>query len=191
MIALIFFIVLAATLLFLLLIWVSSRPPAPWKNLTGIQLVDLIESFHLSLPSVLMAARIFAVEDWDFVCQTGGKKLRELFLRERSSIALSWIRATQSQVSRVLRLYRLAARVSNQARFASEAKILLSYSAFHLSCGVLKFLIWFLGPFKARRTLDATLGLTEHLVRPTVDLLAGLESVRLNDIRRRWEQMPA
>ncbi len=191
MIELIFFIVLAAILLSVLLIWVSARPAAPWKNLTGIQLVELIESFNLSLPSVLMAARIFAREDWHFVCETDRKGLRELFVRERSALALSWIRATQRQVARVLRLYRLAARASNQARFASEAKILLSYAAFQVNCVVLKFLIWFLGPFQARRALDATLGLTERLVRPTVDLLAGLESVRLDDVRRRWERMPA
>lgn len=191
MIELAFFVAVSIVFLCLLLIWVFSHQAKPFKQITPRELFELVQTFHLVLPSRQIAVRIFAKEDLNFICQTGSKEVAKLFVRERRSIALSWIKATRRRVERVLMLHRLAVRTGGQARLQSEAQLLLNYIAFWLTCTTLSGLIWLLGPFRAKQAVDMTLNVAERLIDRTADLLAGLEPSRLQDVLRTWEQTPA
>src|SRR5260370_39666437 len=53
-----------------------------------------------------LGERIFGPEDWDFVSRDTPSEIQRMFQRERTVLALAWLRRTRWQVSQVIRAHR-------------------------------------------------------------------------------------
>lgn len=100
--------------------------------------------------------RIFAVEDWQFV-STGPSEIQQLFRRERSALAISWVRRTRKLISQVMRAHLMAVRNSENLQVTTEIRLALSYLFYAVLCNLLIGLIWLRGPVSTRLSVRATL----------------------------------
>lgn len=139
-------------LLVVLTIWVRQTIGSPKGT------VEVLES-RRGLPNrgtLNFGERIFAVEDWQFV-STSPSEIQQLFRRERSALATSWVRGTRRLLSQVMRAHLTAVRNSEDLRVTTEVRLALTYVFYVILCYLLIVLIWFRGPVSTRISVRETL----------------------------------
>jgi hypothetical protein len=100
---------------------------------------------------------VFGLGDWDFVSRNEPAEIQKMFLRERVTLAISWLRRTRLQVSRVMRAHVAVARQSDDLHLATEIKVALSYFLFLILCNSLIGWVWLYGPVRTRKIVGRTL----------------------------------
>lgn len=100
--------------------------------------------------------RIFSTEDMTFISQASSPNARRLFLEERKTLAIRWLRKTQKQVAQLMDLHLRIAGQTHEPSPRFELKLAAKYLAFLLVSYFLLFLLWLRGPFKARRAVAYT-----------------------------------
>ena len=103
-----------------------------------------------------LGERIFGLEDWDFVSGNGPSEIQKMFLRERGILAISWLRRTSLQVSRVMRAHVALAQQSDNLQLGTEMKVAFSYFLFLILCNSLIGWVWLIGPVRARKVVGQT-----------------------------------
>src|SRR5437660_8356208 len=86
-----------------------------------VQATSLSFGWH-SLTSEL-SARIFDPEDSNFVASETSRQFTRQFRRERTQLALDWLRAVRSQVNQLIRTHARAARRNPDLKPADEIKL--------------------------------------------------------------------
>jgi len=128
-----------------------------------------IEDFSLArtaLDSMSLEAtatrRIFAIDDMEFIASKGSLELEHFFVKERRSLAVRWLRATQKQVAQLMDLHlRLASyTVEPSPRF--EFRLAINYLCFVVVSNALLVLVWLRGPFNAARIVSYTLSVADY-----------------------------
>lgn len=139
-------------LLVVLTIWVRQT----FRTRKGT--VEVLESRrgHSKNGTHNFGTRIFAVEDWQFVSK-GPSEIQQLFRRERSALAGSWVRRTRKLISQVMRAHLIAVRNSEELQVTTEIRLALSYLFYVVLCDLLIVLIWLRGPVSTRISVRATL----------------------------------
>ena len=100
--------------------------------------------------------RIFSTEDMEFISHASSPKARRVFLEERKTLAIRWLRKTQKQVAQLMDLHLRLAGHTYEPSPRFELKLAAKYQAFLLVSYLLLFLLWLRGPFKARRFVAYT-----------------------------------
>src|SRR5216683_3982211 len=77
-----------------------------------------------------LGERIFGPQDWDFVSRDTPSEIQRMFQRERTLLALTWLRRTRLQVSQVMRAHVAVAHQSDDLQIATEMRLALSYFLF-------------------------------------------------------------
>ncbi len=90
--------------------------------------------------------RIFSRGDREFIFQMRSPRLQRMYQKERRKVALHWVRRTSCEVSKIMRIHRLASRQSENLEVATEANLLFQYLRLQFICGLLVFLIGIFGP---------------------------------------------
>ena len=103
-----------------------------------------------------LGERIFSPRDWDFVSRETPSEIQRMFQRERTVLAIAWLRRTRLQVSQVMRAHVLGVHHSDDLQLATELRLALSYVLFLVLCDFLIGLIWLRGPVRARRIVGQT-----------------------------------
>lgn len=104
-----------------------------------------------------LGERIFGPQDWDFVSGGTPLEIQRMFHRERTVLAISWLRRTRMRVSQVMRAHVAVAHQSKDLRLATEIRLALSYFLFLILCNSLIGWVWFLGPVRTRKIVGQTL----------------------------------
>lgn len=94
--------------------------------------------------------RIFSREDREFIRGLKTRSLQQFFEKERTAVALLWVRQTASGIRRVMQQHAEAARRSADLRFMMEIRLFVQYCGLMLICGALFILIQLAGPFWLR-----------------------------------------
>lgn len=110
-----------------------------------------------------LGERIFGSYDWDFVSRETPSAIQRMFERERTPLAISWLRRTRRQVSRVMSTHAAGVRRSANLQPAMELRLLLSYLSLVILCDFLIGLVWLRGPIHTRRLVRSTVQLTSRL----------------------------
>src|SRR5260370_22081239 len=122
-----------------------------------------------------LGKRIFGPQDWDFVSRDTPSEIQRMFQRERTVLAIAWLRRTRLQVSQVMRAHVAVAQQSEGLQIATEIRLALSYFLFLFLCNFLIGWVWLHGPVRARKIVGQTLQWAAQLRRafeqlmPTVD----------------------
>jgi hypothetical protein len=104
-----------------------------------------------------LGERIFGLEDWDFVSRNMSSEIHKMFLRERATLAISWLRRTRTRISLVMRTHAAAVGQIEDLHLATELKLALNYFVFLILCDLLIAWIWLHGPVRTRKMVDQTL----------------------------------
>ncbi|SRR6266568_773674 len=103
-----------------------------------------------------LGERIFGPQDWDFVSRVTPSEIQRMFQRERTLLALAWLRRTRLQVSQVMRAHVTVAHQSEDLKLATEMRLALSYVLFLFLCNSLIGWVWLLGPVRTREIVGQT-----------------------------------
>ncbi len=101
--------------------------------------------------------RIFGPQDWGFVLRETPSKIQRMFQRERTVLALAWLRRTRMRTSEVMHSHVAVARQSEDLQIVMEIKVALSYLLFLILCNFLIGWIWLRGPVRTRKIVRQTL----------------------------------
>lgn len=122
-----------------------------------------------------LGERIFGPGDWDFVSREAPSDIQRIFQRERTVLAIAWLRRTRLQVSQVMRAHVTVAQKSKGLQLAAEIRLALSYSLFLILCNSLIAWVWLLGPVRTRKIVGQTLQCASQLRDTFVKLMARVD----------------
>jgi len=118
-----------------------------------------------------LSGRIFDRNDRDFVAGEGSRQITRQFRRERTALALDWLRAVREQVNQLMRAHFKASRADDDLKPADEIRLLGEFLLFQLTSGILYLLIWVCGPSRAAALFGYSLELAAQLQTVTEDIL--------------------
>jgi hypothetical protein len=153
-------------LIFFLLVRARLRPE---QNRDGRQ-GDAQEFKRDSLTAEL-SARIFSAEDSEFVSSETCASAARAFQRERTTLALEWLRAVRTQVNCLFRSHLQAARQNPDLKPAAELRLGMHFLTFQLTTGILYIVIRVRGPLPAARLVLLSLLLSEKMLKMAKDVL--------------------
>ncbi len=104
-----------------------------------------------------LGERIFGPQDWDFVSRETPPETQRMFQRERTVLAIAWLRRTRLQVSHVMRTHVAGVQQSEDLQLATEMRLALSYFLFLILCNSLIGWVWLHGPVRTRKIVGQTL----------------------------------
>jgi hypothetical protein len=118
----------------------------------------------LNLVSVetMTIKRIFATEDADFIASSGLPDVESFFRKERRTLALAWLRATQKRVANLMDMHLRLAAYTYEPSPAFEIRLSANYLFFVLVSKFLFLLLWLSGPFAVARAVGYTTGMTAY-----------------------------
>jgi hypothetical protein len=118
-----------------------------------------------------LSARIFDPEDANFVASEMSRDDARQFRRERTALALDWLRAVRGQVNQLIRAHVRAARRNAGLKPADEIRLGFEFLLFQLTSGILYFVIWTFGPPNAAKLVGYSLELAGQLQKVSEDVL--------------------
>ena len=93
-----------------------------------------------------VARQLFGTEDWEYVQRLDSETLKRGFYKERTALALIWVRAARSEARALMRVHRTAASTSPHLNLRTELKIIYAYVGFLFYCALLEIVIRMRGP---------------------------------------------
>jgi hypothetical protein len=97
--------------------------------------------------------RVFSAEDAEFISRSGSPELQHLFLKERTALAMHWLRKTQKQVAQLMGLHLRLAGYTCESNPAFELKLGVKYFLFLFLSNLVLLLLWLRGPFRTGRVI--------------------------------------
>jgi len=181
MMELVFFLGIGIAILILLVLLVQDRVPPDSGGVRLEELPDARVTFEWEVPSVAVAERIFALDDWAFVSGQASRSVQRLFVKERKAIAIGWLRNTRNAVRKIMDFHRRTVRRNANVRPLAEVRLGINYVFFLLAYNVLYGVIWGIGPFRAQSMALQAASRAEEISR-----LCGTLSARLQPERERF-----
>src|SRR5258708_40309352 len=130
----------------LLLQWGKSRHDQP------VTIEDFSRA-RATLDSMCLEAiatkRIFAIDDMEFIASKGTLELEHLFVKERQSLALKWLRLTQKQVAQLMDLHLVLASYTFEPSPKFEFRLAIHYVGFAVVSYALLTPVWWCVCLKA------------------------------------------
>ena len=114
-----------------------------------------------------LTGRIFDPGDSDFVSSETSRQLARRFQRERTALALDWLRAVRDEVNQSIRTHRKVARGNSDLKPADEINVWLEFLLFQITCTILYLVIWAYGPARAAKLVRYSLDLAGQLQKVT------------------------
>lgn len=124
-----------------------------------------------------VSGRIFDQEDSDFVASETSRQITWQFRRERTALALDWLRAVRGQVNQLMRTHFRVSRRNDDLKPADEIRLWFEFLLFYLTSGILYLVIRVCGPPRAASLLEYSLGLAARLRKVTEDFLPASHQV--------------
>lgn len=178
-------VILLTTLLVALLLREQPETPLAFEGRQTGESRTILATLNLSLPSRLLADRIFAQDDWHFVCRES-PSVEQAFLQERKKVALLWLKDTRICVGRIFRFYRIAVRSNAALEFWTELRIAGNYFMFLLMVSSVQSLIYLRGPFYTHGMIMRMFGAADRVSMGVGRTLRALDLSSLVRIKDDW-----
>ena len=112
--------------------------------------------------------------------------LQAVFLRERRSLALVWIRDVRRAVADIMRFHREIVRHKADLRPGMEMKLIWQYGTFQVMCGVLEFLFRWWDPSRAVAWVGSVRGGLGRVMDSYGEILAAFDPSTLDVLQMDW-----
>lgn len=148
MIQVAFFVLVGTGLLVLLYFFARRTDPRAEGGAQALVVArQALNSLQTGLLPLGLVERVFAQDDLHFVMSTAGVPVRELFLRERKRIALSWIGQVRRQVVSLKQFHSGQSRLYAGLDIRSEFALAMSFASLLILCRVLQAVFYLRGPY--------------------------------------------
>lgn len=134
-----------------------------------------------------LGERIFGLEDWDFVSRHMSSEIREMFLRERAVLAISWLRRMRTRISVIMHAHLAAVGQIEDLHLPTELKLALNYLVFLILCDLLIAWIWLRGPVRTRKMVGQTLRTVAWLRGAFEQLMARVDPANCKVFRTNFD----
>jgi hypothetical protein len=134
-------------LLIVLLLRLFSRDRT--GDRVSIELLDNTEevgSFYPRLPRRELTHRLFGSDDWVFVLSQKSDRTKRIFLQERKSLALAWMKAVRRSTKELMNHHRMMSRTSSELETFVELEVVANYFLFQILWQFVVLAIWLHGP---------------------------------------------
>ncbi len=186
MTALVPIMVFGVLLIALLILWArSGRSPATDTQRLSAA-IDALSALRLELLPPTFIERVFSPEDCEFISTHAPLPVQRLFYKERRAIALTWLRQTRGQLTRLMRYHLTSARANRNVKPASEALLAANYFSIILASDLLELLVRWQGPFRTRRMAFRAARVTTRLCDLSQNLVPGLDLASPHAARSGW-----
>jgi hypothetical protein len=143
-----------------------------------------LDTLQGSLMPPELIGRIFEQQDLEYIEASTPAEVREFFLRERSQIALLWIRQVRTQLVSLRRFYTGRSRYYAQISAGTELSLGLNFLVLLSACRLLEVLVYVRGPFAAPRIVGATITRTAKICDFSAEKLEFLRPENPSEINR-------
>lgn len=183
MIQLVFFLALGLGFLGVLIIILRrGRATAEGGAVALIEARGALDTLQCSLMPPELLGRIFEQQDLEYIQTSAPAEVRELFLRERSQIALLWIRQVRTQLVSLRRFYTGRSRYYAQLSVGTELSLALNFVVLLSACRFLQMLVYVRGPFAAPWMVGAAITRTAKICDFSAERLDFLRSANPGEI---------
>lgn len=134
-----------------------------------------------------LGERIFNPEDSDFLASESSPRITRQFRRERTALALDWLRAVRGHFNQLMRAHFTASRRNDDLRPVDEIKLGFEFLLFQVTSGILYLVIWVCGPTRAADLLGYSLGFAARLRKVTEEVLPASRQVSAERMNRKQE----
>jgi hypothetical protein len=124
-------------------------------------------------------SEIFTPDDWEFVAAMNSPPLKELFLKERASVARAWIRHTSGSIRHIMREHLQLSRRSTDLEIGAELQIYATYVLLQAACVALLLSLEFAGPVRLRVASLHLYRLSERFMQSHGAIQAAFETTPL------------
>ena len=107
--------------------------------------------------------RIFSKEDFDFILRVGTSEVERLFLKERKTLAIHWLRTMQKRMASLMDVHVRLASYAYEGDRGLQLKLGADYLCFLLVSYLLLILLGLRGPFQIIEIAGYTLRVSESL----------------------------
>jgi hypothetical protein len=136
------------------------------------------------LPTELVG-RIFSREDLDYVESEASREIRDQFLEERRTVALSWVRRVRAQVLSLKRFHLGSARFYAQLSLRTELALAVDFATLLMACRALQVLLYLRGPYAAPGIVGSTAATASRVCRVSAESLAFRTPASAGSVRGR------
>jgi len=175
---LVFFLTIGLLLFILLVLWLRRGSTLARGGEPSGAVQDLNE-LELELPPQTLVERLFALQDWEYVSRQAPPQIRRLFLRERRSIALSWLRDTRGQAVHLVGFYLRVVRRNASLKPGVELRLAFRYALFLLESGALSLWIRLGGTFYSRKMVGYAVSVSQQLSYILGQVLGSMNTARI------------
>jgi hypothetical protein len=174
MITLIFFLLIAAGLLVLLIALSRRNPSAEGSAQALLEARNALQKLTLGLLPADFVEQIFARQDLDYVTANASKEIQQLFVDERKKIALAWVSEIHQQIIHLQHFHLGHSRHFARLNFPTEIALALDFAVLRLECRALYLLLLLRGPYGASYVVGKTAGAAARLCTISEKYLAFL-----------------
>ena len=177
MIPLIFFLLIAAGLLFLLFTLSRRNASAEGSAQVLLEARKALQTLTQGLLPAEFIEHIFARQDLEYVNANAPKEVQQLFLMERKSIALAWASEIRQQVVYLQHFHLRHSRHFARLNISTEISLALDFGLLRLECRALYLLLFLRGPYGASYIVGKTATAAARLCTVSSKYLAFLTPV--------------
>jgi hypothetical protein len=171
------FLVIGALLLVSLYSFVRRGERAEGGSEALVEARHALNTLQAGLLPPELVGRIFARQDLEYVDSEASKKIRELFLEERKTIALSWVSRVRKQVLNLRRFHLGSARFYARLSPWTELSLAVNFAALLFECRALQVFLYVRGPYAAPRMVGFTASAATRVCKVSEESLAFLTPV--------------
>lgn len=177
MIQLISFLLIGALLLLSLLSFVRRGHRAEGGSGALVHARQALNTLQGGLLPPELVTRIFAREDLEYVESNTAKEIRDLFMEERTIVALSWVSRVRKQILSLKRFHLGSARFYARLNVRTELSLALDFATLLFACRTLQVFVYFRGPYAAPRIVGSTAATAARVCKISEESLAFLTPV--------------
>jgi hypothetical protein len=185
MIALIFYSLIGAGLLALLVILALRQRGAVEGS--GEQFAQARQSL-VTLRSGLLGAnaveRIFDPRDWNFIQAGTSAEIHDLFLAERKRISLLWVSRLRGEIRNLMHFHLGYSRLHGKLELETEIRLAWDFALLLSACRALEVLLYLRGPYGAPGMVGITAGAAARVCATSEQSLGLLSPLSKDAFRR-------
>jgi hypothetical protein len=107
--------------------------------------------------------RLFGSEDWEFINGQQSQRFTRLFIQQRTTLALAWLRALRTNSKGLMHQHVATAREHPELDSLLELRILGEYVCLQLFCRLMACVVWLRGPSELGGLITRLRALSERL----------------------------
>lgn len=124
--------------------------------------------------------RIFAKEDYEYVVNAGDAALTRMFVAERKTIALSWVREIRQRIVSLQEFHQGSARLYSRLSLRAEMRLAFDFFTLLCACRALQVALHLRGPYAAPHMVGRVASVAASVCATSEEAMGFLSSMKID-----------